>query len=71
MTKYQLLQQMEQTSKMCLQDKNEIDFEGIIIPKKSIYEISVILDETEGNVKLSFSKTRLKVVIGRIIIIAN
>ena len=58
-------------AKCVLQDKNEIDFEGIIIPKKSIYEISKILDETEGNVKLSFSKTRLKVVIGRIIIITK
>ena len=53
--------------------RNKVDneFDGIIIPKKSVYEISKILDEIDGNVSLYFSKNRLKIVIDKIVIITK
>ncbi len=47
------------------------DFEGIIIPKKTVFEISKILEEFEDKIILSFSKTRLKIVLGNIKIITK
>jgi len=47
------------------------EFEGIIIPKKTVYEISKILEEYEDKVILNFSKTRLKITLGDIKIITK
>ncbi len=47
------------------------DFEGIIIPKKTVFEISKILEEYENKVILNFSKTRLKIVLGDLKIITK
>ena len=43
-------------------------FDGIIIPKKTVYEISKILEEFERKVQINFSKTRLKLVMGNIVV---
>ena len=40
------------------------DFDGIIVPKKTVLEISKILEEFEGKISLNFSKTRLKIHLG-------
>ena len=47
------------------------EFEGIIIPKKTVFEISKILEEFEGKIILNFSKTRLKILLGEIKIITK
>ncbi len=47
------------------------DFEGIIIPKKTVFEISKILEDFEDKIILNFSKTRLKVVFGEVKIITK
>ncbi len=47
------------------------DFDGIIIPKKTVLEISKILEEFEGKISLNFSKTRLKIILGHIKIITK
>ncbi len=47
------------------------EFEGIIIPKKTVFEISKILEEFEGKIILNFSKTRLKILLGDIKIITK
>ncbi len=47
------------------------DFEGIIIPKKTVFEVSKILEEYEDKIILSFSKTRLKIVLGNVKIISK
>ena len=47
------------------------DFDGIIIPKKTVLEISKILEEFEGKISLNFSKTRLKIHLGHIKIITK
>ena len=36
------------------------DFDGIIIPKKTVIEISKILEEFEGKISLHFSKNKTK-----------
>ena len=46
-------------------------FEGIIIPKKTVFEISKILEEFDKKIKISFSKTRLKIVMGDIKIVSK
>ena len=46
-------------------------FEGIIIPKKTVFEISKILEEFDKKIKLGFSKTRLKVILGGIKIVSK
>ncbi len=58
-------------AKCVLEKKTDSNFDGIIIPKKSVYEISKVLDEISGNVSLNFSKNRLKVIIGQIVIITK
>ncbi len=47
------------------------DFDGIIVPKKTVLEISKILEEFEGKISLNFSKTRLKIHLGNIKIITK
>ena len=46
-------------------------FDGIIIPKKTVYEISKILEEFERKVQINFSKTRLKLVMGNIKVVSK
>ena len=46
-------------------------FDGIIIPKKTVYEISKILEEFERKVLINFSKTRLKLVMGNIKVVSK
>ncbi len=58
-------------SKCTLADKYNDEFDGIIIPKKSVFEISKLLDEIDGKITLSFSKTRLKIVLGNVILITK
>ncbi len=47
------------------------EFEGIIIPKKTVFEVSKILEEFDGKVILNFSKTRLKILFGKLKIITK
>ena len=56
---------------MYYRKKTDSNFDGIIIPKKSVYEISKVLDEASGNVSLNFSNNRLKVIVGEIVIITK
>ncbi len=58
-------------SKCNLEKKINVDFQGIIIPKKSVFEISKILDEVNETVSLSFSKTRMKIEIGNLTLITK
>ena len=41
-------------------EQNFADFEGIIIPKKTVFEITKILENVSESIKLSFSKTKIK-----------
>ena len=41
-------------------EQNFTDFEGIIIPKKTVFEITKILENVSESIKLSFSKTKIK-----------
>ena len=52
----------------CLIKNNENikNFDGIIIPKKTVHEISKILEASDGVVELSFSKTKIKLKIDNI-----
>ena len=50
-------------------DKNS--FEGIIVPKKTVIEISKILDDCADKISISFSKTRIKFVIGNLIVVSK
>ncbi len=58
-------------AKCSLTALNSKPFEGIIIPKKTVYEISKILEEYSEKVILNFSKNRLKVIFGNIKIITK
>lgn len=42
------------------------DFNGIIIPKKTVYEVSKLLEDFDSKVVVSFSKTKIKLNIGNI-----
>ena len=46
-------------------------FEGIIIPKKTVFELSKILESNNGKIEVSFSKTRLRFVLGKIKILSK
>ena len=58
-------------SKSTLNQKYDNSFDGVIVPKKTVLEISKILDEFDLKVNLSFSKTRLKVDLDKIKIISK
>lgn len=58
-------------SKSSLTKDFDGEFEGIIIPKKTVFEISKILENFTEKVLLNFSKTRLKIVLGNIKIITK
>ncbi len=40
--------------------KNEIDFEPVILPKKTIFQLCSLLDDFDGDVKISNIKTKIK-----------
>jgi DNA polymerase-3 subunit beta len=58
-------------SKCSASIKESNNLEGIIIPKKSVVEISKILDDYDGNVSISFSKTRIKLTFGSVVIVSK
>ena len=45
-------------SKVRLNDK--IDFEPIILPKKTIFQLCMLLEDFEGDVKISNIKSKIK-----------
>ena len=47
------------------------NFDGIIVPKKTVFEVSKILEEYDDKVILNFSKTRLKILLGSVKIITK
>ena len=49
-------------SKSTMKGLIDKSFDGIIIPKKTVFEISKILEEYDQKVILNFSKTRLKII---------
>ena len=53
-------------SKCSVLGKLDKKFDGIIIPKKSVFEISKLLEDHNENVKINFSKTRIKLTFGNI-----
>jgi len=53
-------------SKSTMKGLIDKSFDGIIIPKKTVFEISKILEEYDQKVILNFSKTRLKIIFGEI-----
>ena len=56
----------------CTMKKDDIQsFEGIIIPKKTVLEISKVAEDFNEKVSLSFSKTRIKFVFGNLIIVSK
>ena len=58
-------------AKSSVTGKLNAKFDGIILPKKSVIEISKILENYSEEVKLSFSKTRIKIILGNIQIISK
>lgn len=44
------------------------DFEGIIIPKKTVFEISKLLEDLDEDIQLHFSKTKIRLVFSNIIV---
>ena len=58
-------------SKCSLPESINQSFDGIIIPKKTVLEISKILEEYNEDINLSFSKTRMKIVLGNIKIVSK
>ena len=56
----------------CTISKNEIkSFEGIIIPKKTVLEVSKIAEDYTEKILLSFSKTRIKFIFGNLVIVSK
>ena len=53
-------------SKCSVSGKLDKRFDGIIIPKKSVFEISKLLEDYNENVRISFSKTRIKLTFGNV-----
>ena len=53
-------------SKCSVSGKLDKKFDGIIIPKKSVFEISKLLEDYDENVKINFSKTRIKLSFGNV-----
>ena len=58
-------------SKSTMKGLIDKSFDGIIIPKKTVFEISKILEEYDQKVILNFSKTRLKIIFGEIKIVSK
>ncbi len=56
----------------CTIGNNQVQsFEGIIIPKKTVSEISKIAEDFDEKVLLSFSKTRIKFTFGNLIVVSK
>ena len=51
--------------------KENINFEPIIIPKKTIFQISTLLENYEGNVKICNKKSKIKVELENSILISK
>ena len=54
--------------------KNESDndgFDGVIIPKKTVNEIAKLLDETDKNVVVEISRTKVQFIINNIQLISK
>ena len=58
-------------SKCSLPEPIKQSFDGIIIPKKTVLEISKILEEYDEDINLSFSKTRMRILLGNIKIVSK
>ena len=56
-------------SKVILEDK--IDFEPIILPKKTIFQLCSLLEDFEGNVKISNIKSKIKFELNSSILISK
>ncbi len=52
-------------------EKKVDQFSGVIIPKKTIYELSKLLSEIDTNVKISISSNKIVFIIGDIIFISK
>ena len=56
----------------CTIGKNEIkSFEGIIVPKKTVLEVSKIAEDFDEKILINFSKTRIKFVFGNLVIVSK
>ncbi len=56
----------------CTINKSQIQsFEGIIIPKKTVLEVSKIAEDFDEKVSLSFSKTRIRFIFGNLVIVSK
>ena len=53
-------------SKCTVNENISQSFDGIIIPKKAVIEISKILESYDGAVTINFSKTRIKIIFGSV-----
>ena len=52
-------------------DRKIDNLSGVIIPKKTIYELSKLLSETDNNIKISISSNKILFIIGDIIFISK
>ena len=52
-------------------DRKIDNLSGVIIPKKTIYELSKLLSETDDNIKISISSNKILFIIGDIIFISK
>ncbi len=50
---------------------NKIDFEPIILPKKTIFQLCSLLDSYDGDVKISNAKTKIKFELNKSILISK
>ena len=51
--------------------KNQINFDSIILPKKTIFQISVLLEDYEGDVKVSNQKSKIKFELNNSVLISK
>ena len=51
--------------------KNKIDFESIILPKKTIFQLCSLLEDYEGDVKISNIKSKIKFELNNSILISK
>ena len=51
--------------------KNKIEFEPIILPKKTIFQLCSILEDTDGDIKISNIKSKIKFEINESILISK
>ena len=51
--------------------ENKIDFEPIILPKKTIFQLCSLLDSYDGEVKISNAKSKIKFELDNSILISK